>query len=394
MTRRPGAVAEAVTDVETGTVTDVETGTVTDAVTGADAVTDARAVPDAGTGAEPQADAAAPAPAATPLTVAPARPSAVAPGTPPALFTLGEAMAMAAATGPGPFATGAPLRLGWAGAEATVAIGVSRLGHRAAWTGRVGEDAAGEMVLAGLRAEGVDVEGARREPAVPTGLMLRERRTADRLRVTYYRASLAGSRLAPEDLDEDRLAGARILHVTGITPALGPTARAAVERAVRVARAAGVTVSFDVNHRERLWSRAEAAEVLARLLPFTDIVFAGPEEAALFVPDGEPAEAARALTRLGPGQAVLKLGAQGALVVADGVTHVQRAVPVTAVDPVGAGDAFVSGYLAAVLDGSPVPERLRLAALCGAFAVSVPGDWEGLPRRAELDLLAAQDISR
>ncbi|MCX4984903.1 sugar kinase [Streptomyces sp. NBC_00572] len=316
-------------------------------------------------------------------------------GRRPALVTLGEAMAVVAATEPGPLATGAPLRLGWAGAEATVAIGVSRLGHRAAWTGRVGDDAAGAMVLAGLRAEGVDVSTAGTDPAVPTGLLLRERRTADRLRVSYYRAGLAGSRLAPEDLDEAQLTGARILHVTGITPALSGTARAAVEHAVALARAAGVTVSFDVNHRERLWSRTEAAEVLAELLPYADIVFAGPEEAALFVPEETPERMARALTRLGPGQAVLKLGAGGALVAtADGELHVRPAVPVTAVDPVGAGDAFVSGYLAAALDGSPVEERLHLAALCGAFAVSVPGDWEGLPRRAELGLLAAQDISR
>lgn len=139
--------------------------------------------------------------------------------------------------------------------------------------------------------------------------------------------------------------------------------------------------------------------MLAGLLPYADIVFAGPEEAALFVPEQAPERMARALTRLGPGQAVLKLGAQGALVAtgdgeAEGGLHVRPAVPVTAVDPVGAGDAFVSGYLAAVLDGAPVEERLHLAALCGAFAVSVPGDWEGLPRRAELGLLAAQDISR
>ncbi|MFD3531206.1 sugar kinase [Streptomyces sp. NPDC058664] len=322
-----------------------------------------------------------------------------APGSAPALVTLGEAMAVVAATGPGPLATGAPLRLGWAGAEATVAIGVSRLGHRAAWTGRVGEDAAGAMVLAGLRAEDVDVSAARTDPAAPTGLMLRERRTADRLRVSYYRAGLAGSRLAPGDLDEAQITGARVLHVTGITPALSDTARAAVARAVALARAAGVTVSFDVNHRERLWSRAAAAEALAGLLPQADIVFAGPEEASLFVsddvPEDEPERMARALTRLGPGQAVLKLGARGALVATgDGALHVRPAVPVTAVDPVGAGDAFVSGYLAAVLDGSPVEERLRLAALCGAFAVSVPGDWEGLPCRAELGLLTAQDITR
>jgi 2-dehydro-3-deoxygluconokinase len=65
------------------------------------------------------------------------------------------------------------------------------------------------------------------------------------------------------------------------------------------------------------------------------------------------------------------------------------AVPVTAVDTVGAGDAFAAGYLAALLDSAPVPERLRLATLAGAFAVTVPDDWTGLPTRADLDLLAA-----
>ncbi|WP_277952905.1 PfkB family carbohydrate kinase [Streptomyces sp. NE5-10] len=87
-----------------------------------------------------------------------------APGPTPSLVALGEAMAVVATTEPGPFAHGAPMGRGWAGAGATVAVGVSRLGHTAAWTGRVGDDAAGAMVLAGLRAEGVDVSGARTDP--------------------------------------------------------------------------------------------------------------------------------------------------------------------------------------------------------------------------------------
>lgn len=103
---------------------------------------------------------------------------------------------------------------------------------------------------------------------------------------------------------------------------------------------------------------------------------------------------ARELTGLGPAQAVLKLGAQGALADDGNEALVQPVVPVTCVDPVGAGDAFVSGYLAGLLDGASLAERLHLAATCGAFAVSVPGDWEGLPRRGELGLLTAQDVSR
>ncbi|MEE1754472.1 sugar kinase [Streptomyces sp. SP18CS02] len=311
-----------------------------------------------------------------------------------ALVTLGEAMAVVAATQPGPLASGASLRLAFAGAEATVAIGVSRLGHRASWTGRVGADSSGTMILDGLRGEAVDVTRARVDDTAPTGLMLRERRTSDHTRVTYYRRGLAGARLAPEDIDAELVSHARVLHITGITPALGDAPRAAVRRAVELARAAGVTVSLDLNHRALLWSRQEASAELTELATLADIVFAGPDEAALVVPEAEPAAMARALLRLGPREAVLKLGARGALAAAGDEVTVQGIVPVTLVDPIGAGDAFVAGYLAGLLDGAPVPGRLRLAATCGAFAVSAPGDWEGLPRRDELDLLDGEDVAR
>ncbi|HVK22098.1 MAG TPA: sugar kinase [Actinokineospora sp.] len=310
------------------------------------------------------------------------------------LITFGEVMGVFSATETGPLASGSAMRLGFAGAEATVAIGVSRLGHRAAWIGRLGEDAVGTMVLDRLRAERVDVSGCRTEPDVPSGLMLRERRTADRIRATYYRKGQAGSRLAAVDVDSSRIAGARILHLTGITPALSESARAAVHAAVDAAQAAGVTVSFDINYRAALWSRAEAAPELARLVAAADIVFAGPEEAALVVDEAEPAAMAAALARLGPSQVVLKLGSRGALAQLDGELITRPAVPVTSIDPIGAGDAFVAGYLAGVLDGATAATRLHLAATCGAFAVSVAGDWEGLPNRHDLGLLAAADVSR
>ncbi|MDX2391036.1 MULTISPECIES: sugar kinase [unclassified Streptomyces] len=311
-----------------------------------------------------------------------------------ALVTLGEAMAVLAADRPGPLASGTSLRLGFAGAEATVAIGVSRLGHAASWTGRVGADSAGTMILAGLRGEAVDVTRARVDEAAPTGLMLRERRTPDHTRVTYYRRGLAGARLDPEDIDPELIAQARILHVTGITPALGDGPRAAVRRAVELARAAGVTVSLDLNYRARLWTREEAAAELTHLVSRADIVFAGPDEASLVVPEAEPADMGRTLLDLGPREAVLKLGARGALAVTRGGEAVQDILPVTLVDPIGAGDAFVAGYLAGLLDGTDLPGRLLLAATCGAFAVAAAGDWEGLPRRAELDLLHGADVTR
>ncbi|MFE2927895.1 sugar kinase [Streptomyces goshikiensis] len=311
-----------------------------------------------------------------------------------ALVTLGETMAVLAADRPGRLDSGTLLRMGFAGAEATVAIGVSRLGHTASWTGRVGADSAGTMILAGLRGESVDVSCARVDDTAPTGLMLRERRTPDHTHVTYYRRGLAGSRLVPEDIDAELVAAASILHITGITPALGTGPRAAVRQAVDLARAAGVTVSLDLNYRARLWSRTEAAAELADLVARADIVFAGADEATLIVPEDEPDAMARALLTRGPREAVLKLGARGAVAVTHDTEAFQDIVPVTPVNPIGAGDAFVAGYLAGHLDGAPLAGRLLLAATCGAFAVAAPGDWEGLPTRAELDLLRGEDVLR
>ncbi|MFJ8301140.1 sugar kinase [Streptomyces sp. NPDC094447] len=310
------------------------------------------------------------------------------------LVTLGEAMLSVSTTETGPLAPGRTARLSFAGAEATVAIGVARQGHRASWIGVVGDDAPGAMILDSLRAEGVDVSRVRTDGSVPTGLMLRQRRTADRTLAAYYRKDLAGSRLGAEDVDAALIAEARVLHVTGITPALGAGPREAVARAVQIARAAGTAVSLDVNHRSLLWSRQEAAAALLPLLKEADIVFAGLDEARLFTEAGDPAEAARALAALGPGECVIKLGSDGALALVDGEVLTQPAVPVTALDPIGAGDAFVAGYLAARLDGAPPVGRLRTGAICGAFSVSVAGDWEGLPRRAEHSLLAGDDVQR
>ncbi|MEC3952969.1 sugar kinase [Nocardia sp. CDC153] len=362
-------------------------------------------------------------------------------------MTLGEALGVVAATDPGPLAPGAGMRLDFAGAEATVAIGVSRLGHHSTWVGSVGADSVGRMILDRLRAERVDIAHCRVDPELPTGLMLRERRTADRIRGTYYRRGLAGSCLSVDAIDATRIATAGVLHLTGITPALSESARATVDLAIGIARDADVPVSLDVNYRRALWTPAAAAAELASLAAKADILFAGVDEAALLLSDGRPANSgasnppviparkhagmtdvahagmtvvaledvvalddpvdpddavdpddlalvAESLAALGPSEVVLKLGADGAAAWAGGELLREGAVPVTAVDPIGAGDAFVAGYLAGLLDGGTVSERLRLAALCGAFAVSVAGDWAGLPYRDELGLLDGVDVQR
>lgn len=312
------------------------------------------------------------------------------------VITLGETMALFRAASLGGIDLVSDFQLGIGGAESNVAVGLARLGTPVTWLGRVGSDSLGRRITRELRAEGIDVRAIVDESAA-TGLMIKEQRTSDATRVLYYRAGSAGSRLAPQDIAEVDIRRAEILHVTGITPALSESSAAAVEAAIDVAVAAGVAVSFDVNHRSALWAGRDASPAYRSVAARSSIVFAGEEEAGLLVPkfgesgDERPLALARAISELGPREVIIKRGKLGAFALVDGVAFARKAISIRAVDTVGAGDAFVAGYLSERLAGLTVAERLATAVRTGAFACLSHGDWEGYPRHDELGLLEAID---
>jgi len=308
----------------------------------------------------------------------------------PALVCLGETMALVASSRPGLLRHQRELLLGTGGSESNVAIGAARLGTAAAWTGRVGDDELGELVLRDLRAEQVHVS-ATVDPQRPTGLMVKERRGQGASRVWYHRTGSAGSALEAADLDRGLIEAAGVLHVSGITFSLSDTARATARTAVDWARAAGVTVSLDLNFRSRLWSEAEYAATIGEVLPAVDVVFGSPHEFTPLVGDGEPRTQLDAMTARGPAEVVLKQGADGACALVDGQFLASPAVPVQVVDTVGAGDAFVAGWLTERLRGLSPAERLHTALACGAWACTVEGDWEGAPTRRDLAALGSGD---
>jgi 2-dehydro-3-deoxygluconokinase len=275
---------------------------------------------------------------------------------------------------------------GVAGAESNVAIGLCRLGHPAAWIGRVGDDEFGRYIWTTLRGEGVDLRYAAVDPRAPTGLMFKERWAGGDSRVFYYRRGSAGSGLDAGDVPEEAFAGARWLHLTGITPALGPGPRRAVERALELARAHGLRVSFDANYRARLWPPEEARPVLRELAARADVVLLSEGEAALLYGSGGPEEAAEVALRSTRASLVaLKRGEHGAALATAAGVHRIPPVPVQAVEPTGAGDAFAAGLIAGLLEGWSPEEAGRLGALCGALVCTVAGDWEGAPERAEVE---------
>lgn len=300
-------------------------------------------------------------------------------------MTLGEAMVVFDPASPGLLrhVDGFVKRVG--GAELNVAVALARLGHRVGWAGALGDDEFGAQIVGVLRGEGVAVDDVRLSAEAPTGLYFKQRGALGQLRVAYYRAGSAASRLRFEDLDVERLLGADILHLTGITPALSDSCADASARLAAAAAAHGTLLSVDANLRWRLLGDRDPRAVLRPLVERADLLFVSSEEAdALFGAHDEDA-LRRALADLRASTIVVH-DADGAWAVdADGVTQ-RPAHSVAVVDSVGAGDAFVAGFLSGRLRGWDVGECLALANACGACAVSVPGDAESMP--TERDALA------
>ncbi|WP_135458798.1 sugar kinase [Mycobacterium sp. DL99] len=301
----------------------------------------------------------------------------------PSLVTIGETMGLLTSPSPGPLRHQTHLALSVGGAESNVAIGVARLGISSTWISRLGADAVGELVERELSAEHVRVIACR-DTSRPTGLMIKNRHSATHTEVLYYRSTSAAAALTPDDIDASVLDGATYVHLSGITPALSESCRGTVDHILALARDRDIPVSFDINYRSALWDRQTAVRVLEPMLADADIVFAGRDEAHMFTGARELSETCDALSALARGYAVIKLGEAGAAASVGGVLHRQDPHPVDAIDSVGAGDAFVAGYLAHTMTGHTVPESLAAAAVCGALACTVPGDWQGAPSTTDL----------
>jgi 2-dehydro-3-deoxygluconokinase len=312
------------------------------------------------------------------------------------VVTLGETMVLLLAEQSGPMREATTFRRHIAGAESNLAIGLSRLGQTAGWFSRVGDDEFGRAVVFRIRGEGVDTSHVLHDPLAPTGMVVRERREAGPIDQVYYRRGSAASRMSPSDLDPAYLRDARFLHLTGITPALSASCRETVFAAAEIARAAGVTVVLDPNYRSKLWDPTEARSDMRDLAARCDLLLPGMDEAELLTGESDPEVAARQLAKLGPGVVVVKLGADGALALTeDEIIRVPGTPLERVVDPVGAGDAFAAGFLAALLRSFTTDAALRLANRCGALAMLSPGDMESLPRWEEVaSESTASDVRR
>lgn len=277
------------------------------------------------------------------------------------------------------------------GAPANVAVGVARLGYRAGFLGQVGEDDFGHFLADTLAAAGVDVAGVRFSPKARTALAFVSLRADGERSFMFYRHPSADMLWRPEDVDAAYAGQTRIFHYGSIS-LIGEPSRSATLAALEHARRGGALISYDPNLRLALWPSAEAArEGLLAGWGHADIAKVSEEELAFLT--GETDEAA-AVRKLWHDRLKLFTVTRGAAGSAYFTPHANGEVPgfrVNAVDTTGAGDGFLAGLLAGLLDGGLAFERenieraLRLGNAVGALTTTQRGAIPALPTRAAVD---------
>ena len=283
------------------------------------------------------------------------------------------------------------------GAESNVAVAVARMGYRAAWVSRLPRSPLGRRIEQAVRAEGVDTSGVVWTDVGRVGTYFIEYAPPPRrIEVVYDRNDSAAAQLAATDLDWELLLDTQVFHLSGITPGLSASCLDAATEACERARRAGVTLSFDVNYRARLWSPQAAAAALLPLMRMARVLICGRADAAtLWGLEGDAEAVLRNLQQLaGAPMVVLTLGKEGALAIDEqGAVLAQPALSTEVVDRIGVGDAFSAGVLCGVLEGS-LQNGLRYGAAMGAHKLTTHGDVLLATRQEILDLLEQPDGSR
>lgn len=272
-----------------------------------------------------------------------------------------------------------------AGAEVNVAIGLTRLGHKAAYCTRLGNDPFGKYIEKKLKSENIEVQ-VNYDPDHWTGFQLKNRVSEGDPEVVYFRKNSAASHINEKDVDSLDFTGVKILHVTGIPPALSQSCRNATFHLIEAARAHDLLVSFDPNLRPSLWESEEAMiRTINELASMSDIVLPGTGEGKILMGSDDPETIARFYRSIGVDTVIVKDGSRGAFVSSSqGEKHYPGFRVPKVVDTVGAGDGFAVGILSSILEQLSLDETVRRGNAIGAMQVSVRSDNEGLPTREEL----------
>jgi len=294
------------------------------------------------------------------------------------LFTFGESLSVFISSDADSVMSATKFERVTAGAEVNVAVALARLGLKAQYFSRFGNDQLGSVMLADIEAEGVDVSLAKRVDSF-TGAMVRNPGKTAPVEISYLRKGSAASTIEPSDILDSYISSTRWLHATGITCAISESGAKTVKHALEKAAQLKVKSSFDLNIRRKLWSEDAARKVLEPLARDVELLIGGEDEYQVVFGKVDPKQILAEVNKRGCKIAVMTKGDQKMRFSIDGNYEEITPPKVLAVDPVGSGDAFTGGVIAGLLSGMSTKQALEQGSICGALVASMFGDWTGIP---------------
>ncbi|WP_028672045.1 bifunctional 5-dehydro-2-deoxygluconokinase/5-dehydro-2-deoxyphosphogluconate aldolase [Saccharospirillum impatiens] len=300
------------------------------------------------------------------------------------------------------------------GSSGNIAYGTARLGLKSAMLTRVGDEHMGRFVREELARAGVDVSHVVTDPERLTGLVILGIKDQETFPLIFYRNDCADMAVSQDDFDPEFIASSKALLITG-THFSTPETFSASRKAMDYAKAAGTRVILDIDYRPVLWgltglgegenrfvSSDSVTQHLQSILPDLDLIVGTEEEVHIAGGSEDTLTALRTIRRLTDASIVLKLGAQGCTVIDGEIPGhmddciVHTGVRVDVLNVLGAGDAFLSGFLRGWVRGESHERSSAYANACGALVVSRHGCAPAIPDAAELDdyLKHAEAIAR
>ncbi|WP_434054173.1 MAG: sugar kinase [Roseibium sp.] len=272
---------------------------------------------------------------------------------------------------------------GHGGDTSNAAIAAARQGASVGYLTRVGRDAFADEFLQLWQSEGVDTSRVVQDPDAPTGIYFVSHNDNGHA-FTYRRKGSAASLMTPADLPEDYIAGARILHVSGISQAISADAADAVFTAMDLCRNAGGWVSYDTNLRLNLWPLERARAVTHAAMAKAHIALPGLEDAIQLTGFTDPDAIADFYLDLGCEIVALTLGKDGTLIALRDERRRVPGQPVSAVDATAAGDTFDGAFLAELAAGRDPYEAASYANAAAALSTQGYGAVAPMPRRRDV----------
>ena len=272
---------------------------------------------------------------------------------------------------------------GFGGDTSNAAIAAARQGASVGYLSALGADLYGSMLRALWAREGVDDSGVRTDPQGYTAVYF-VNHDGNGHHFSFFRRGSAASRMEPKDLPADRIAAAKVLHLSGISAAISDSACDTCLAAVDIAKAARVRVSFDTNLRLKLWPLARARATMRELIRQADICLPSYEDISAISGLDDPDALADYCLGLGASAVALKLGPDGALIATAERRVRIRPHPCKPVDATGAGDTFGGALLARLVAGDDFEAAARYATVAAALSTEGYGAVEPIPNAAQV----------